>query len=93
MKAMVYTKTGGLDVLQIKEIVKPIPKDNQVLVKVKASTLNIIDYERFKTLSNKVPLFPRLINVVQGIVGNPLGGEVAGVVVEVGNSKFQKGRE
>lgn len=53
MKAMIYTKTGGLDVLKIKDIPKPVPNDNQVLISVKASALNIADYERFKTKSNK----------------------------------------
>ena len=86
MKAMVYTKAGGLDVLQLREVERPVPRDDHVLVKVKAAALNIIDYERFKTLSDKVALFPRLINIVQGSVGHPLGGEISGIVVEVGKN-------
>ena len=36
MKAIIYTKTGGLDVIKEKEIETPSPNDNQVLIKVKA---------------------------------------------------------
>ena len=95
MKAMVYTRTGGLDVLQIREIPKPVPKKNQVLIAVKACALNIVDYERFMTLTDKVHVFPRFINIVQGAIGKPLGGEVSGIVTEVGESitHVQKGDE
>lgn len=86
MKAMVYTKTGTLDVLQIKDISKPIPKDNQVLISVKASALSITDYERFKTSSNKAPFSIKMTSSLMGFIGAPIGAEISGVVVEIGKN-------
>lgn len=84
MKAMVYTESGGLDALQIKDIQKPIPKDHQVLISVKAGALNIGDYERFKSLSDNVSMSTKMINAVMGFKGAPIGAEISGVVVEIG---------
>ncbi len=40
MRAIVYTKYGTPDVLQIKEVEKPYPKDDEVLIKIYAASLN-----------------------------------------------------
>ncbi len=43
MKAAVYTRYGPADVLQIKDVEKPVPKDDGVLIKVRAASVNPLD--------------------------------------------------
>ncbi len=45
MKAIVLTKYGSADFFQLKEVKKPAPKDNEVLIKVFASSVNSWDWE------------------------------------------------
>ncbi|WP_339793897.1 NAD(P)-dependent alcohol dehydrogenase [uncultured Imperialibacter sp.] len=91
MKAMVYTQYGSPDVLRPEEVEKPIPKDDEVLVKVHAASLNSWDWDR---LTGK----PRIYRLLSGI-GKPklpiLGADVAGVVSETGAkiTKFKPGDE
>ncbi|MBZ2155183.1 hypothetical protein [Streptococcus anginosus] len=48
MKAMVYRGGDFGNAFEVKEIKRPIPKEHQILVKVNYSSLNNVDYERFK---------------------------------------------
>jgi NADPH:quinone reductase-like Zn-dependent oxidoreductase len=56
MKAVVHTKYGSSDVLQLKEVERPTPKDNEVLIKVQAVSVNRSDWEGL----TGSPLYARL---------------------------------
>ena len=86
MKAVIYTKTGGLEVIKQKSVQVPISDDNQVLVEVKACALNIGDYQRFQTKNGKIPVSTHITNKLMGYVGKPLGAEIAGIVTKTGKN-------
>lgn len=85
MKAAVYKKYGSPDVLETQELEKPTPKDNEVLVKVYASTVTSGDV-RIRSL--KVPFgFKFLVRIMFGFLGprQPVPGlEFAGKIESVG---------
>ena len=95
MKAMVWTKYGSPDGLQLKEVAKPIPKADEILIKIQATTVTAGDSElrRLKLplmLSFPMRLYVGLIKPTRITV---LGQELAGEVVEVGKdvTVFKKG--
>ena len=89
MKAIVYERYGSPDDLELKDVEKPVPRDNEVLVQVHAASVNSWDWEQ-------------LIGTLQGRLGGPfrpknkiLGADIAGRVEAVGKdvTKFMPGDE
>ncbi len=85
MKAIVYTEYGSPDVLQFKDVEKPTPKANEVLVKVHAASANPADWH----LMRAEPFLARLANGLLKPKNTRLGADVAGRVEAVGSSVMQ----
>ena len=86
MKAIIWTKYGSPDGLQLKDVEKPIPKDDQILVKIHATTITAGDCEMRRL---QLPLMLSLpVRIYAGFIAPKripiLGQELAGEVVEVG---------
>jgi NADPH:quinone reductase-like Zn-dependent oxidoreductase len=91
MKAIVQARYGPPDVLQLKEVEKPAPKENQVLVKVQAASVNAGDWHGMRAN-------PFLVRVGEGLLRpkDPrFGSDVAGRVEAVGENvkQFRPGDE
>jgi len=82
MKAIVYTKYGPPDVLQLKEVEKPAPKDNEVLIKIYATTVNRTDCATIRA----IPFFARFITGLFKPKKQIPGTEFAGKIEEVGKN-------
>ncbi len=94
MKAMVCTKYGPPEVLQIGEVEKPVPKDNEVRIKIQATSATIYDcWVRSSTAPTGFGLLNRIASGIrkpnQPILGTELAGEVESVGRDV--KRFQKG--
>ena len=90
MKAIVYTKYGGPEVLQIKEVEKPFPKDDEVLIKVHAVSINDWDMGLLHG-----DFINRMLNGLRKPKRTILGSDIAGRIEAVGKniSKFRIGDE
>jgi len=96
MKAIVYTKYGPPEVLQLKEVEKPTPKDNEVLVKVYATTTHVGDTILRKGKHPDSKFYTVMLHFVIGlrkpkrtILGMELAGEIESVGKDV--TLFKKG--
>ncbi len=91
MKAIVYEKYGPPDVLQLKEVEKPTPKEDEVLVKVHAASVNARDWH----LMRADPFLVRLMTGLLKPKNKMFGSDVAGRVEAVGRNvkQFQPGDE
>ena len=92
MKAIVYEKYGAPDVLELKEVEKPVPQDNEVLIKVHAASVNPLDWHFLRG----EPFLMRLTGI--GLLkpkNRILGADKAGRVEVVGRNirQFRPGDE
>jgi len=86
LKAIVYTKYGSPNVLQLEEVERPVPKDDEVLIRVRASSVNPYEWHFMRGR----PYFMRLTGA--GILKpkiNILGADIAGIVEAVGSKVKQ----
>ncbi|MEM9164042.1 MAG: NAD(P)-dependent alcohol dehydrogenase [Cyanobacteria bacterium P01_F01_bin.4] len=93
MKAIVYKKYGPPDVLQLKEVPNPAPRDDEVLVKIQAAAANPLDWHFMRAA-------PFIIRFISGLLkpkpsNKILGADIAGRVEAVGTNveQFKVGDE
>jgi NADPH:quinone reductase-like Zn-dependent oxidoreductase len=91
MKAIIYTKYGSPDVLQLKEVEKPTPRDDEILIKVRAASVNPHDFHSMRGL----PYILRAETGLRKPKNTRLGLDLAGQVEAVGRdvTQFQPGDE
>ena len=89
MKAIVYTEYGSADVLQLKELPKPTPKDNELLIRIEATTVTAVDstFRQGASLSGR--FYTGLTRPKRPVLGSTLAGEVEAVGKDV--TLFKKG--
>jgi len=94
MRAIVYTKYGPPDVLQFTEVAKPTPKDDEVLIRIRAASVNALDWRLMRGA-------PYIVRILFGLrkptIVRPgrAGRDVAGQVEAVGRNvtQFKPGDE
>ncbi len=89
MKAIVCTKYGAPDVLQLQEVTKPVPKDNEILIKVHASTATTAGLAGRTGKPVVARLFSGLAKPKNNILGIELAGEIKAIGKDV--TRFKVG--
>lgn len=89
MKAIVYTKYGSPDVLQLKEVEKPTPKDDELLVKVKATSVNRTDCANLTAKPFIMRFSLGVFKPKNQILGTEFAGEIEAIGKDV--TSFQVG--
>jgi NADPH:quinone reductase-like Zn-dependent oxidoreductase len=94
MKAIVYTRYGSPDVLRLQEVAKPVPKDNEVLIRIHTTTVTAADTE-LRGLKFHLAYRLAMRMYVRFVLAKPviLGQELTGEIEAVGNhvTRFKKG--
>ena len=83
MRAIVYHQYGSPDVLQLEEVEKPTPKDDEVLVKVHAASVNALDWHLLSADIFLVRLNSGLTKPKLQILGADIAGRVEAVGKDV----------
>ena len=79
MNAVVYTEYGSPDVLKLTEVEKPTPKENEVLIKILASTVTSVDVTFRSGDSWSGRLYTGLLNPKRPTLGSTFAGEIEAV--------------
>src|SRR5438874_2922918 len=85
MKAIVYSRYGSPDVLEVRDVDTPVPRDNEVLIRVRAASLNPIDWHFMRG----EPYVVRMVTGLRRPKDPRLGRDVAGRVEAVGRNVTQ----
>jgi NADPH:quinone reductase-like Zn-dependent oxidoreductase len=85
MRAAIYTRYGPPEVVRIAEVEKPVPKDDEVLIKVRAASVNPLDWHFVRG----TPYFLRLLAGLRKPKDKRLGVDMAGQVEAVGRNVTQ----
>ncbi|MCL2867027.1 MAG: NAD(P)-dependent alcohol dehydrogenase [Clostridia bacterium] len=91
MKAAVYHHYGSPEVINVSEVEKPSPKDGEVLIQIKAASVNAYDWH----LLRAKPFFTRGLSGLFKPKNKIPGADIAGIITDAGNgtSKFKIGDE
>jgi len=79
MKAAIYTNYGPPEVVRIADVEKPVPRDDEVLIKVHAAAVNPLDWRLMKGEPRVLRIMPRLLKMPIGRPGVDAAGEVEAI--------------